>query len=178
MSEGSRSLEETGSDCEGELRQCCCSALDIAALQQTPGVNIDGISLRIGHLCAPLLSNLLQRDFDATSPPLRTVDEYAPSQDGRWMLSPEGTESSLHRELSHDSREDEGYYVDDERPKMRPGSMPPAPTHGFGWKLDCHNQGPISQRSSESSHVAATPIPMTNAQASARSRSLGYGLSK
>ena len=120
----------------------------------------------------------LQRDFDATSPPLRTVDEYAPSQDGRWMLSPEGTESSLHRELSHDSREDEGYYVDDERPKMRPGSMPPAPTHGFGWKLDCHNQGPISQRSSESSHVAATPIPMTNAQASARSRSLGYGLSK
>lgn len=118
---------------------------------------------------APSDHPFLQRDFEATSPPLHTVDEYAPSQDARWLPSPEGTESSLQRDRSHDSRMDDVEHYDQERPRLRRESMPPAPTHGF------HN--PTPKRSGESSQVAATPIPgVTGAQASTRSRSLGYGL--
>ncbi|KAK7689956.1 hypothetical protein QCA50_006596 [Cerrena zonata] len=117
----------------------------------------------------------LQRDLEATSPPLHTVDEYAPSQDARWLLSPEGTEGSgsLYRDLSHDSQMDDVRYEgDEERPKTRPGSMPPTPAPGFPWKLD-HSPTP---RSGNSSQVAATPIPVTGRQVPTRSRSLGYGL--
>ncbi|CAL1713717.1 unnamed protein product [Somion occarium] len=118
-----------------------------------------------------------KRDSQITSSPLDTVEEYSAAHDARWGLSPDSTQSSLGRErsprsLSHDDTSSRARDVrspyHEERVKIRPGSMPPAPFPGFPWRMDL----PPPDRSEDSS----TATPKAIQSSSIRSRSVGFDI--